>query len=106
MTEGYLITFFTQRSREYDGKSLARWIMDEAMKVGVRGATLSTAQEGFGHDGRYHSNGYFDMQDPPQKLTMALSEEECEAMMALLEKNDLKVFYTKSEITFGFSSDR
>jgi PII-like signaling protein len=105
MTHGFLITFFTQRSREHDDRPLARWIIDQAMTLGIRGATLSTAQEGFGHDGRYHSNGYFDMQDPPQKLAMAVTAEEYSQLMAVLKANNLKVFHTKAEIEFGFSAE-
>ncbi len=105
MTKGFLITFFSQRSREYEDRPLARWIIDQAMQLGIRGATLSTAQEGFGHDGRYHSNGYFDMQDPPQRLTMAVTASECEALFALMKANELKVFFTKEEIEFGFTSE-
>ncbi|WP_319413257.1 DUF190 domain-containing protein [uncultured Cohaesibacter sp.] len=105
MTEGFLITFFTQRSREYEDRPLARWIIDQAMKLGIRGATLSTAQEGFGHDGRYHSDEYFDMQDPPQRLTMAVTEKEYGQLFALMKSHDLKVFYTKEEIEFGFTSE-
>lgn len=35
--EGYLVTFFTQQNREYEGVSLARWIVDEARKLGAAG---------------------------------------------------------------------
>nr|WP_321456220.1 DUF190 domain-containing protein [uncultured Cohaesibacter sp.] len=105
MTKGFLITFFTQRSREFGDRQLARWIIDQAMQLGISGATLSTNQEGFGHDGRYHSNGYFDMQDPPQRLTMAVTAEEWDKMSAVLKSNKLKVFYTKADIEFGFTSE-
>lgn len=103
--EGYLVTFFTQRNREYQGTSLARWIVEKAMKIGVRGATLTSGQEGFGHDGQFHSSNYFDYEDSPLQVTMALTHDECDRLMACLKKNEVRVFYTKIKATFGFTTE-
>ncbi len=104
--EGYLVKFFTQKNREHNGVPLARWIVEEAQKLGVRGATLFSGQEGFGHDGCYHTESFFDFQDPPVQVDLALSFEECDKLMARLEANNLRVFYTKSKIQFGYTSER
>ena len=69
--EGYLVTFFTQHNREHGGMPVATWIIEEAKKLGVRGATLFSGKEGFGHDGRFHSDNYFDLEDPPVQVAMA-----------------------------------
>ncbi|MFV0348303.1 MAG: DUF190 domain-containing protein [Halodesulfovibrio sp.] len=103
MTKGYLVTFFTQQSRVHAGMSLAEWIIGEAKKIGVRGATLFSGKEGFGHDGRFHSGNYFDLEDIPQQVTMALTVEECEQLMATLKSSGQRVFYTRSEAEFGFT---
>ncbi|MFW5501513.1 MULTISPECIES: DUF190 domain-containing protein [unclassified Maridesulfovibrio] len=101
---GYLITFFTQKNREQDGMPLADWIVEEARKIGVRGATLFSGQEGFGHDGRFHSDNYFDFEDKPQLVTMALTQDECDCLLSCLQANQLRIFYTKSRVEFGFTS--
>ena len=101
---GYLITFFTQKNREQDGMPLADWIVEEARKIGVRGATLFSGQEGFGHDGRFHSDNYFDFEDKPQLVTMALTHDECDCLLSRLQAKQLRVFYTKSRVEFGFTS--
>ena len=103
--EGYLVTFFTQQNREYEGVSLARWIVDEARKLGGRGATLTSAKEGFGHDGRFHSGDYFDLEDAPLQVTMALTSEEFKRLISVLEQNRIRIFYTRSKIEFGFTSE-
>ena len=105
MMKGYLITFFTQKNRKHEGVPLADWIIEEARKIGVRGATLFTGNEGFGHDGRFHSGNYFDLEDPPQLVTMALTVEECDALMSCLQSADINVFYTKSQAELGFTSE-
>ncbi|WP_415714006.1 DUF190 domain-containing protein [Maridesulfovibrio sp.] len=102
--QGYLITFFTQLNREQDGMPIADWLIEEARKIGVRGATLFNGKEGFGHDGRFHSGSYFDFEDPPQLVTMALSEDECDKLMPRLKESGQRIFYTKSKADFGFTA--
>ncbi len=101
--EGYLVTFYTQQKREYNGISLAKWIVEQAMKLGVSGATLFTGREGFGHDGRFHSYNFFDCEDPPVQVALALTSDDCNRLMNCLEENKVRIFYTKSKITFGFT---
>jgi len=55
---GFLVIFFTQQSRRHQGKMLGDWIVDLAKEMGLRGATLSTGIEGFGHTGRLHSSHF------------------------------------------------
>lgn len=103
VTKGYFVTFFTQQNRVHEGMPLAEWIISEAKKIGVRGATLFSGREGFGHDGRFHSGNYFDLEDTPQLVTMALTADECSSLLATLKSSDQRVFYTRSEAEFGFT---
>lgn len=103
--EGYFVTFFTQQNRTHGDMPLARWIIQEAQKLGIGGATLFTGKEGFGHDGRFHSDNIFDLEDPPLQVAMALTPEECAKLMSCIEANDIRIFYTKSPIEFGFTSE-
>ena len=103
--DGYIITFYTQRNRDHEGVPLADWIIEQAQKIGVRGATLFTGKEGFGHDGRFHSESYFAFEDSPQLITMALTIEECNTLISRIKSENLKIFYSKSKAEFGFTSD-
>jgi len=106
LVQGYFVTFFTQQSRSHDGMTVAHWIIDEAKKLGVGGATLFSGSEGFGHDGRFHSNNLFDLEDKPRQVGMALTCEEYDKLMARIEENGIRVFFTKSEVEFGFTTER
>lgn len=101
--EGYLVTFFTQRNRRYQEKSLAEWIVEKAMALGVRGATLVSGQEGFGQDGRFRSGNFFDYEDSPLQVTLALTDDECRRLMACIKTNNIRVFYTKAKAEFGYT---
>lgn len=103
--EGYLVTFFTQESREHANTSLANWLVEEAKKLGVRGATMLYGQEGFGHDGRYHSGSYFDLEDRPQQIVLALTYEECDKLFLRIKENKLRIFYIKTRAEFGYTNE-
>lgn len=49
--QGYQLTFFTQQSRKHNCSPLGEWLLQEARKLGISGATLTVASQGFGHDG-------------------------------------------------------
>lgn len=104
--QGYLVTFFTQQNRTHNGTQLARWLVDQAQQLGISGATLFSGKAGFGHDGRFHSENYFDLEDPPLQVAMALRPDECERLMNRLDVENVRIFFTKSEIEFGFTSER
>ncbi|MGE4291767.1 MAG: DUF190 domain-containing protein [Desulfovibrio sp.] len=103
--EGYLVTFFTQQNRTHNDVPLADWIVDQAKQLGVGGATMFTGKEGFGHDGRYHSPGYFDLEDQPLQVAMAVSLDELNALFVRFQAEGVRVFYTKARIEFGFTCE-
>ena len=93
--QGYFVTFFTQQSREHNGMSVASWIVEEARRLGVRGATLFSGSEGFGHDGRFHSDNFFDLEDPPVQVALALTQDECDKLMGRFNETGLRIFLHK-----------
>ena len=55
--QGFKLTFFTQQDRSVHGQSLALWLLEQAKELGIRGATLTAASEGFGHDKNFNQAG-------------------------------------------------
>ena len=99
--KGYQITFFTQQDKRHHHKSMAEWLMLTARELGLRGATIVAASEGFGHKGRVHSAHFFDLADQPQEVTLACSHEELDRLFARLRQEGVHLFYVKSEVEFG-----
>lgn len=66
--KGFLVIFFTQQNRRYQGKMLGDWILDLAEEMGLHGATLSTGIEDFGHTGRLHSSHFCELADQPTEI--------------------------------------
>lgn len=69
---GYQLTFFTQQDRRHHGLPLAQWLLEEARNMGISGATLIPAAEGFGHDRKIRSAHFFELTDQPVEVTMAV----------------------------------
>lgn len=98
---GYQLTFFTQQDHRHHGKALAHWLIEEARVLGIGGATLIAASEGFGHHRRLHAAHLMRLAEQPQEVVMAVTEEEANRIFARLKAEDIKIFYSKTPIEFG-----
>lgn len=99
--KGYQITFFTVQDHHHQHKPMAEWLLQTAHDLGLSGATIMAASEGYGHHRRLHSAHFFELADQPQDVVMAATEEECERLFEFLRKEGVRLFYVKSEVEFG-----
>jgi PII-like signaling protein len=102
---GYQLTFFTQQDRTHGGKPLAHWLVDAARAIGIGGATLIAASEGFGHHRRLHAAHLMSLAERPQEVVMAVTEDEANRIFARLKAENIKIFYSKTPIEFGTTGD-
>ena len=98
---GYQVTFFTEQNQRHKGKPVGEWLIQLARELGLRGATLLPAEEGFGHRGRLHSAHFFELADQPLEVVMALTVEETDRLFARLEAEGAHLFYVKAAVEFG-----
>ena len=98
---GYQVTFFTQQDHRHKGKPMGDWLVHLARELGLRGATLVAAGEGFGHHGRIHSAHFFELTDQPLEVVMALTVEETDRLFARLNAEGVHLFYVKVAVEFG-----
>ena len=99
--QGYQLTFFTQQDRHHGSQTLAEWLLQEARRMGIGGATMIAASEGFGRDRRLHAARFFELGEQPVELTMAVSGEEAAKLFARLAEEDVRIFYVKVPIEYG-----
>ena len=98
---GYQITFFTQQDRRHHGKPLADWLVHLSREMGLRGATIIPASEGFGHHRRIHSARFFELADQPLEVLMAVTEEESGRLFDRLKAEGVHLFYVRTAVEFG-----
>ncbi len=102
---GYQLTFFTQQDRHHKGRQVAQWLVDEARAIGIGGATLIPAAEGFGHDKKLRSAHFFEQTEQPLQVTMAVTEADTKRLFARIKEEGLNIFVIKTPIEFGMTGD-
>lgn len=103
--KGYQLSFFTAQDRKHAGQPLAEWLMQEAKRLGIGGATLIAASEGFGRDRKLRSAHFFELADQPVEVTLALGEAELERLFARIKEEGVKLFYIKTPIEYGMTGE-
>lgn len=103
---GYQLTFFTHQDRRHEGRPLADWLLDEACRMGLAGATLVAAAEGFGAHGRRRSARFFELADQPVELTLVLGADEAERLLDHLKAAGVDVFYVRTPVEYGSTGAR
>lgn len=81
---GYQLTFFTQQDHKHDYMPPGEWLVQEARKPGVDGATQDVAAKGFEHDHKLHFAHSLELTDQPFEVTIAVSEQQAERAFAHL----------------------
>jgi PII-like signaling protein len=99
--KGYQLTFFTQQDRKHGREPLAEWLLLTARRLGIEGATIIPASEGYGHGGRIHSAHFFELADQPQEIVMAATEEDVSRLFDTLQREGVHLSYMKTPIEFG-----
>jgi len=99
--KGYQVSFVTLQNHRHRGKPIAEWLVQVARELGLRGATVIPASEGFGQHGRLHSAHFFELADQPVEVVMAVTEEESQKLFARLEAENVHLFYVKAPVEFG-----
>ena len=101
--KGYQITFFTVQNQRHKGRPIGDWLVHIANEMGLGGATLIPASEGFGHHRRIHSAHFIELTDQPLEVVMILSAEESERLFERLNREGVRLFYAKTPAEYGMA---
>lgn len=88
----------------HKGIPVTEWLTREAQALGIAGAVLLNAGEGFGHAGRLFAARFSGPSGWAHELTMPVTVAELQDILARLRKENLRVFYTYAQVDFGMSS--
>ncbi|MDK2123075.1 DUF190 domain-containing protein [Parachitinimonas caeni] len=104
--KGFQLTFITQQNKQHAGKPVAEWLLQEARQLGIQGATVLAASEGYGRHGQLHAARFIELADQPVEIVLAVTLDEAERLFASLAAQRLDLFYIKTPIEFGWCSER
>ena len=99
---GTLLRFYVHENRRLHGILLYEWLLESAKKIGIHGGSAFRAIAGFGSHGILHEQHFFELAgDLAIEVEFAVTEEEAQKLLALLEDEQVRVFYTKVPAEFG-----
>src|SRR5580765_325398 len=83
---GYLLRIFVGESDKHEGKPLYEWLVLEARKAGLAGATVLRGIEGFGAHSRLHTAKILRLsEDLPIVVEVVDALEKIEAFMPIVD---------------------
>lgn len=103
--KGFQLIFFTQLGRTHGLWSITEWLLREAKKTGITGATVNLAQGGYGRGGEYRASRFFQLSGRPIEITMAASPEKSDQLFAKIHEAGLNVFYLKVPVEYGITGE-
>jgi PII-like signaling protein len=98
---GYQLTFYTERNRRHGSQPVCDWLLAEARRLGVHGATVMDCAEGTGHAGAHHAPHAFRVADQPVQIVFAVTEDEAARLLERVIAERVHAFYTKVAVEFG-----
>jgi PII-like signaling protein len=105
--KGTLLRFYVHESRKRHHVALYDWLLAEAKKLGIRGGSAFRAIAGFGRHGILHEEHFFELAaDLTVEVEFVVSDEEAEKLLAVLEREQVSVFYARIPAEFGAIAGR
>lgn len=107
--EGHLLRIFIGESDRFEGKPLYEWIVWEARKFGLAGATAIRGIEGFGAHSRVHTAKLLrlssslpiivEIVDTQEKIErfLPLIDDAVKEGLATLEKVKIKIYRSRKD---------
>lgn len=99
---GTLLRFYVHENRKHGHISLFEWLLEQAKAMGIHGGSAFRAIAGFGRHGILHEEHFFELAaDMTVQVEFLVTDAQAEAMLELLRRERVSVFYTRVAAEFG-----
>lgn len=100
--KGTYLKFYMHENRKHHHMLVYEWLLAQAKKLGIHGGSAFRAIAGFGRHGVVHEDHFFELQgDLPVEVVFAVSEQEAQALIDLIQAEKLSLFYVRQPIEYG-----
>ncbi|MDN0074702.1 DUF190 domain-containing protein [Crenobacter sp. SG2303] len=100
------LRFFVAENRRHHGRLAYEWLLEEAKRLGIPGGSAFRALAGYGRHGVLHEARFIELQgDLPVKLEFVVSDEQADALLASLAREQLALFYVRFTVEAGVSGE-
>ncbi|HYL23359.1 MAG TPA: DUF190 domain-containing protein [Burkholderiales bacterium] len=101
--KGTYLRFYMHENRKHRGVLLYEWLLETAKKAGIHGGSAFRAIAGYGSHGVLHEQHFFELAgDLTVTVEFLLADEQAQELLALLRREQVRVFYAKTSAEFGF----
>jgi len=105
--KGTLRRFYVHESRKHQHVALYDWLLTQARGLGIHGGSAFRAIAGFGRHGILHEEHFFELAgDLTIEVEFVVTDEEAEALLSLLAREEISVFYARIPAEFGTIAGR
>ena len=103
--KGTYLKFYVHENRKHHHRLVYEWLLEQAKKIGIHGASAFKAIAGFGRHGVLHEQHFFELAgDLPVEVVFVISEEEADRLLALIRAEKLSLFYVRIPIDYGVTN--
>jgi PII-like signaling protein len=100
--KGTILRFYVHEGRIHHHVALFEWLLEQAKKAGIRGGSAFRAVAGFGRHGILHEEHFFELAaDMTIVVEFVASEAEADALLGLLRRERVSIFYARVPAEFG-----
>jgi PII-like signaling protein len=100
--KGTILRFYVHEGRIHHHVALFEWLLEQAKKIGIHGGSAFRAIAGFGRHGILHEEHFFELAaDMTIVVEFVASEAEADALLGLLRRERVSIFYARVPAEFG-----
>lgn len=100
MKGSQLTLFAANQSHRKSRMTVVGWILDEAKKAGIEGATVIEVSECIDAHGRYHAARFFELVDQPVVVTVAAEDARIDTLLDSVRQGGVQLFYTRCPVEY------
>ena len=102
--KGTYLQFYVHEKRRVHGVLVYEWLLEQARKLGIHGGNAFRGVAGFGRHGKLHEDHFYELHgDLPVEIGFAVSDDEADRLLKLLEDEKVSLFYVRIPADIGVS---
>lgn len=97
-----MLRLFTEEDHKHGGKLVYEWLLEAGRELGIPGGSAFRALAGYGHHGRIHENGFFELAGKlPVEVMFAATPAQADALLGRIAAEGLRLFYIRTPAETG-----
>jgi PII-like signaling protein len=102
---GWSLRFYMHENQKHRGMLLYEWLLEQAKKHGIHGASAFKAIAGYGRHGIMHEQHFFELAgDSTVLVELIVDDDDASKMLEIVHEDGAPLFWAKFPAEFGIVS--